>query len=476
MAGDNRITTENFLNVNFTEKGGITPGTDDIIGMSCDQVLNRYLVTLSGVTTTGNRIPGQNQITSAAATATVSMACTYSSSALGYAYYTLVLTTVATTTTTVTVSFDLDFLSGSVPSGQSDWRGASVTKIPEIENVVYGAGTIRSYTATVAAGTTTTTFMMKLVNDNWDSPQPYSSFRVRLIAGAGATLSVPNSTVTNGTTFVLTLYGILTTFLTITKISGGRGVSGDMVFFRFVRNDNTGLTNQKDLQYQVTFNTTTSSSSKVFVVTPIVNGSNNNYMTDSYMHNSTRIATAATVTSYASINYARFSVLNQSGSSSGFSCTLSPYKYCSFTNSTYSNTLDSLTPGGHVITLPSFGGYYATLPIPRIIPGTSTLSSSDTFNYKYVAHCPTGNFIRLVSGGATVADLYNGNEYAINSVPFRTVDLTSDPTIYYLGTNGSPGYNVQFLQQDQWLELVPVSTNIVKNALWPSNLGYYGLI
>jgi uncharacterized protein (TIGR02145 family) len=68
MAGDNRIVTENFLRLNFTPKSGVTPGTNDTLAMSCDQILSRYSVSISGVTTTGARLPGQNQLISGVTT------------------------------------------------------------------------------------------------------------------------------------------------------------------------------------------------------------------------------------------------------------------------------------------------------------------------------------------------------------------------------------------------------------------------
>lgn len=71
MAGDNRLVTENFLRLNFTPNSGITAGTNDLISMSCDQILARYSVNISGVTTTGPRLPGQNQLTSGVTTPTV---------------------------------------------------------------------------------------------------------------------------------------------------------------------------------------------------------------------------------------------------------------------------------------------------------------------------------------------------------------------------------------------------------------------
>ncbi|MEI7844719.1 MAG: FISUMP domain-containing protein [Chloroflexota bacterium] len=65
------MVTENFLRLNFSPKSGITPGTNDLIAMSCDQILARYTLVISGVTTTGLRLPAQNQLTSSATTPTI---------------------------------------------------------------------------------------------------------------------------------------------------------------------------------------------------------------------------------------------------------------------------------------------------------------------------------------------------------------------------------------------------------------------
>ena len=62
----NSIVTENYLRLNFTPKGGVTPGTENTLAMDCDQILARYNVSISGVTTTGTRLPSQNQLTSTA--------------------------------------------------------------------------------------------------------------------------------------------------------------------------------------------------------------------------------------------------------------------------------------------------------------------------------------------------------------------------------------------------------------------------
>jgi hypothetical protein len=75
MAGDNRLVTENFLRLNFTPKSGITAGTNDLIAMSCDQIKTRYLVSISGITSTGTRLPSQNQLT--VITAPTQSECTF---------------------------------------------------------------------------------------------------------------------------------------------------------------------------------------------------------------------------------------------------------------------------------------------------------------------------------------------------------------------------------------------------------------
>ncbi len=62
MPGDNRLVTENFLRLNFTPRSGITPGTNDTLIMSCDQITARYPVSISGVSSSGNRCPAQNQL------------------------------------------------------------------------------------------------------------------------------------------------------------------------------------------------------------------------------------------------------------------------------------------------------------------------------------------------------------------------------------------------------------------------------
>ena len=63
MAGDNRLVTENFLRLNFSPQIGVTPGTDDLISLDCDQIRTRYRATVNGVTVTGTRCPSQNQLT-----------------------------------------------------------------------------------------------------------------------------------------------------------------------------------------------------------------------------------------------------------------------------------------------------------------------------------------------------------------------------------------------------------------------------
>ena len=58
------FVTEFWLAQNFTPKSGITPGTNNTLWMDCDQVLARYKVTISGVTSTGHRLPSKSEISS----------------------------------------------------------------------------------------------------------------------------------------------------------------------------------------------------------------------------------------------------------------------------------------------------------------------------------------------------------------------------------------------------------------------------
>ena len=62
MAGTTKLVTENFMRLNFSPKSGVTPGTNDILNMDCDQIKLRYIVAISGASSTGVRLPGQNQL------------------------------------------------------------------------------------------------------------------------------------------------------------------------------------------------------------------------------------------------------------------------------------------------------------------------------------------------------------------------------------------------------------------------------
>jgi hypothetical protein len=59
----NSLVTELYLANNFTPKSGVTPGSNNTLFMDCDQILARYNVVISGTTSTGERLPSQNQIT-----------------------------------------------------------------------------------------------------------------------------------------------------------------------------------------------------------------------------------------------------------------------------------------------------------------------------------------------------------------------------------------------------------------------------
>jgi len=60
----NSLVTEYWLATGFIPKPGITAGTDNSLFLDCDRITDRYYVSVSGTTTTGSRLPGQNQISS----------------------------------------------------------------------------------------------------------------------------------------------------------------------------------------------------------------------------------------------------------------------------------------------------------------------------------------------------------------------------------------------------------------------------
>lgn len=84
MAGDSRIATENFLRLNFTPKSGVTAGTEDTLAMSCDQIVARYNVSISGASATENRCPAQNELTGVASLA---VGDSYQGGIIAYIYF-----------------------------------------------------------------------------------------------------------------------------------------------------------------------------------------------------------------------------------------------------------------------------------------------------------------------------------------------------------------------------------------------------
>jgi hypothetical protein len=423
--------------------------------------------------------------------ATISMAVTYvNNTAAGVYNYTLVVTIVATSANTGSFSFYLDFLSGSVPVGQSEARQAAIARIPELPSYQTGAGTVRTISTSWASGTSTLTYNLTYVNDNWDYPRATSSFRLRLIAGTNTQLSVTNSTVTNGTTDVRNVAGITTTFITVyDSASGGRIESGEMIDYHYNTTISGGTSDgYKDVLVKQTFNTTSYSTSKKFVAV-YYDGTYRNYMPYSQYHGDVVIDTLQTMTSGHRSWYNRFMLYNRSGSTSTFSYTFEPYKYCSFTTQNYSQTINSYSPSGHPISLRSFSGNGDYLPADIIVyPGTDVLSAGDTFSFKFVAHCPTGGYIDFHRPGAA-NPLYDGDSYSVpagdtyatEGIRFGSVSspATNDEakvTISGQGFAKNDGINVYFQKTDQYVELVPTTTNISTDSHYPYMFGYYGLL
>jgi hypothetical protein len=124
------IVTELYLANNFTPLGGVTPGSDNVKAMDCDQILARYNVTISGTTTTGKRLPSQDQI------ATAAIACNSATviSNTTSTYPEVHTVNVGSSTGTVTI----DFKPSDVPDKvYISWNGSDQHVSPYIGSIYY---------------------------------------------------------------------------------------------------------------------------------------------------------------------------------------------------------------------------------------------------------------------------------------------------------------------------------------------------
>lgn len=439
----------------------------------------------------------RNYTPSAASPAVISMSLTYDSNpSVGVYNFTGSITVVASEAVSGSFGFALDFLSGSVPSGQSERRSSTVILNTLHSYSQTGAGSFgdATYSSSFSAGTTTISVNLSFVNDNWNDPRPESSFRLRLIAGTNTVLSTPNSTVINDTTYVYTVQGVTTTFVTITSNIGDffPNHSGQMICYYCVRNTLTlgktysAAAGYKSIQIQETWNTGSYNANRFFVQA-LLSGSGpctNSIVSTQYTH-----GTTAQTTIDISINawFNRYILFNRSGSTATYGYTLQPYLYCSFTTQSYSDSILSFTPSGHVLMIQNYSGNNDLLPLNLIVfPGSSTLGSSDTFSYKYVAHCPTGGFINMYNTTSSTSDaqLYDGDSYQmwhdsrVTTFGFISVGNTSAAARTTLGLDGWADSTIrtQYSSTDQYLELVPTTSNVVTNSMAAYMIGYNGII
>ena len=469
------IVTENYCRLNFVPKTGVTPGTDNFKALSCDEILARYIVNISGVTSTGNRCPSQNQLTSAVVTpANATMVVTYSSTPIaGVHYLTGVLTVIATEAITGTVSFGLDFLGDLVPAGQLEYRSASMV-IDGLPLSITGIGTLGDFTKNYGVGTTNVNFTLTLTNDNWNYPRYQSNFRFKLLSGNNVNVE-PNTLITNPSTYVSLMNGVTTTYLTVVQNVGGRLFSGEIISYKITRNSGPSYLNvdgYKDVQVSEVYNTGSFSSSRLFVTTKF-DAANNDFqqMTEMFYHGDNDISVIPTVTGYNSLGYyARYSLINHSGVDASYGYSLSAFKYCSFTTVSYTGNIQSYVPGGHIVYLYNYSGGVLNSdlsePSFRVIPGTTSLSSSETFTVNYTARCPSGGYIRIKSGGVTLATLYDGQTYQRTGMRFTRSEV-------YLSDISST-LIARFSSADQYVEIVPVTTNVVVGS--PYKFAYNGLV
>jgi hypothetical protein len=399
--------------------------------------------------------------------------------------YTTTITASINCPATMLLSFslELDFLSGSVPGGQSEARSVTMTPpFPYSPQTSTGSGLILTWSGVYNAGISTVAFSTTLTNDNWNSPRPSSSFRIKLVAGQNTQLTVANGTSTNASTFVYTVLGVTTTFMTITPTYSGRAPqSGHMIYYSIARNSGPSYTagnGYKPIEVALSYGTGGYSSSKEFVVSPISGSSPyGSYMSSSITNGYYQVETLDTLS--GALFHVRYTLLNRSGSSGNYSFTLEQYKYCSFTTINYSQSIDSFIPGKHILYIESFSGNNGNLPMMTIIPGTNSYGSSETYAYKYVASCPNGGYIRVSYAGNTVVDLYNGQEWQVvfaQSGPNFPAVVTGS----YITTLSGGIQSNQAIQFNgsitSYITIVPTSSNIMTHSQYPYKFGYYGII
>ena len=106
------------------------------------------------------------------------------------------------------------------------------------------------------------------------------------------------------------------------------------------------------------------------------------------------------------------------------------------------------------------------------------------FSYKYRFVCPTGGSIG-VRYNYTWYHFTNGQELSLNNatwldtedISFMSVISTSDQA--RLTISGAGRYQgmstIGFSKQDQYIEIVPTTSNVETNSNFPYKLGYYGI-
>lgn len=407
--------------------------------------------------------------------------------------------------------FSLDFLSGSIPSGQSEARSVSLTISRPFPFLGYnfnttGEGSSTEYTQSFASGTTTIPFTFTFVNDNWNYPRPSSSFRLKLLAGSGTSLSVPNSTSTNGTTAVESILGITTTFFIYTEVltSTNNGTynsiddgavntisnkSGEMIYLKLSRQNGFTYTANNGYKTSQVTESYNSSGSDVFFASISLDGNSINYIGNTYTGNSSHIESLDAITN--DWFYFRYALVNRSGNNTQFSYNLTPLKYCDFVPVSYSQNISSVLAYDHILFIHSltttavYPGISTTIEIdvPRIIPSTSSLSVSDTYVYNVVAHCPNGGTIRITWNdqneyfGELI--LYDGEYHQMNPGNFicsNGFSNSSGLTSIRSASTSATSMTTRFIQApNAWVEFVPVS-GVTVSSEFPYKFNADGLV
>ena len=355
------------------------------------------------------------------------------------------------------IGFELQFTSGTIPSGQDDRRTLRIDNLDQGGSITLSSSNAQSSIfTTFNVGDTVRNFRYTYENDNWDSPRPSSTFRT--ICHGDYQLSV-----TSGEEQSVIVQGVTTTTLTlvsdtstdnntydIVDIPGNVDISnysGEGIITLLTRQAGPSYTpadGYKDVQVVENYNTGTSNSNRKFIqiLEDGITSPFDTYTGSTFSHGAEDFTTLTTVSNYPTNGFrARYAIINSSGVSSSYSYTISPFLYCSFSPLTINKTISSVTSSDTLIYVKELSSISSTrvqLDQVLLVAGTNTnISLGDTYTYRFTARCPQGTTIDVRNQDNTaLAILSDGQSYTIDNAGqgfgFITTESPIDSNSTYL--------------------------------------------